>query len=853
MRRYVAFMLVGLAWLVLDPLPAHAQASIAGIVRDTSGAVIPGVTVEAASPALIEKVRSAVTDSSGQYRVENLRPGTYTVTFTLPGFSTVKREGIELTGTFVASVNADMRVGALQETITVTGETPVVDVQSPNMQRVLTSEIINNAPVNRYPSFMAGMIPGVNNSVVDVGGNSGSPTTGGGALTVHGSRATDLEMQRNGVSIATIETGSNTQGVPNMAVFAEMAVDTASVSAEDRGAGVRMNFIPREGGNNFSGTIIGSFTNESMAGDNFTQELKNRGLKTPNNIKSSSEFNPAVGGPVIKDKLWFFGTMLYNKTQNWVAGMFVNRNALSATSFAYDPDPSQPAFTDITTRNGSGRLTYQLNAKNKVAFAYENTFTCQCPTTTTALISEESGLPQRYWPNGGWNADWSAALTNRFLLEAVVYHRFINTRRLHPFGLPDVGDSLEEVIAYNRDAVAKNLIGVEDQALGITHHATTASAMRNRSHDTPFRAAVSYITGSHSYKVGLYDSIGQKENFIMNFDAPYSYRFNNGVPNQITMNATPFIQLANLDHDQGIYAQDRWTVNRTTLSYGLRYDHFKSSFPEQQIGPALLVPDRNFTLPATDGVSWHDISPRVGVTHDLFGNGKTAVKATAGRYVTGRALRGTGDTLVFGDQLNPAQRVVINANRSWNDANRNFVPDCNLLNLAANGECGVISNTAFGSLRAASSYDPEILSGWGKRAYDWQFSAGVQQEVMPRVSVEVAYFRRIYGNFSVIDDRARAASDFDQFSITAPADPRLPGGGGYTIGGLYNITPSKFSTPADNFITSADNYGTQTEHWNGFDLIANARPRPGLTLQGGMSAGRTTVDNCEVVKALPEC
>jgi hypothetical protein len=838
--------------LILVPSLACAQASIAGAVRDTSGAVLPGVTVEAASPALIEKVRSVTTDGSGQYRIENLRPGVYTVTFTLPGFSSVKREGIELSGTFVATVNADMRVGAVQETVTVTGASPVVDVQSSNRERVLTAEVINNAPINRYPSFVAAMIPGVNNSSVDVGGNTGSPTTGGGALTVHGSRPTDLEMLRNGVSVSTIETGSNTQGVPNMAVFSEMAVETATVSTEERGSGVRLNFIPREGGNTFSGLVITSFTDEALASSNFTQELRARGLRTPNNLKRSGELNAAYGGPIQRDRLWFFGTMLYNRTQNWVAGMFVNRNAFSPTSFAYDPDPNQPAFSDVLTRNGAGRVTWQVNPTHKVAFAYENTYTCQCSTATTATVSAESGLPQRYWPNGGWNVDWSAPLTSRLLLEGVVYHRFINSRRTHPFGLPDIGDTIEEVIAYNADAIAKNLIGVQDQALGITHHASTVSNMRNRSHDTPFRVTMSYVTGAHGFKLGVSDNIGRKRNFVLNFDAPYNYRFNNGVPNQITMNATPFIQLAKLDHDMGAYAQDRWTIKRATVSYGVRYDHFASSFPEQTIGPAPLVPNRNFTLPPTKGISWHDISPRAGVAYDLFGNGKTALKGSLGKYVVGQALRGSDATVIFGDGLNPAQRVVTSANRSWNDANRNFRPDCDLLNVAANGECGALNNTDFGSVRPGSNYDPEILRGWGKRMYSWQFSGGVQQELMTRMSVELSYFRRVFGNFNVVDDRARSAADFDEFSITAPADSRLPDGGRYSIGGLYNVKPAMFSTPADNFITFADNYGRQIEHWNGVDLILTARPQNGLTVQGGLSSGRTTADNCEVARTLPE-
>jgi hypothetical protein len=839
-----------------------AQASITGVVKDTSGAILPGVTVEAASPALIEKTRSVVTDDGGQYRIENLRPGTYSVTFTLGGFSSVKREGIELTGAFTASVNADMRVGALEETITVTGETPVVDVQSSNRERVLTQDVINSVPANRYPSFMAALIPGVTGSVVDVGGNTGSPVVGGGSLSVHGSRTTDVEMQRNGVSVSTIETGQNTQGVPNMALFQEMTVDTMAVSAEERGGGVRMNFIPREGGNKFSALMIGSFSGEALTGDNFTPELQSRGLRTPNKLKNMKEFNPAVGGPIVRDKVWFFGSVLYNRVESFAADSFMNRNAFNTNAWSYDPDLSQPAFTDTLTKSGGFRLTWQATTKNKIAFGYEDTHTCQCPSVITATTAPESAVPQRYWPNGGWTLDWTAPITNRILLEGVLFHRWISTHRLHPFGLPDVGTSLDEIRAWNAQAMSTQLIGVQDQALDLTYRATTASVMRNQSRNWPMRASLAYITGAHSYKVGYYNNVGSKDNTVLNLDAPVSYRFNNGVPNQITMNATPFIAHANMDADLGIFGQDKWTMGRMTLSYGVRYDHFKSSFPQQEVGPGLLVPDRNFSIPAADGVSWHDVTPRGGLAFDLFGTGKTAVKVSAGKYMAGQALRGdpAAGTLVFGDDLNPMFRLVGTTTRSWNDntfpvgdpRRGNYLPDCNLLNLATNGECGAASNSDFGSLRSGSTYDPEILSGWGKRVYSWQFSAGVQHELVPGVSVDLSFFRRLYGNFNVVDDRARSAADFDTFSITAPSDPGLPGGGGYTVSGLYNIKPAQFTTPANNYITFADTYGKRTEHWNGFDLTMNARPRSGVMLQGGLSSGKTTLDNCEIVAQLPE-
>jgi hypothetical protein len=163
-----------------------------------------------------------------------------------------------------------------------------------------------------------------------------------------------------------------------------------------------------------------------------------------------------------------------------------------------------------------------------------------------------------------------------------------------------------------------------------------------------------------------------------------------------------------------------------------------------------------------------------------------------------------------------------------------------------------MENTDFGSSRPGTTYDPDTLTGWGKRDNNWQFSAGVQHAILPRVSLDVSYFRTWFGNFIVTDNRAVGPADFDRFSISAPVDSRLPGGGGYTIGGLYDLKPAAFGRPADNLLTFADNYGEQTNHWNGMDVTINARPRAGLTIQGGTSTGRRTTDNCEIQEKVPE-
>jgi hypothetical protein len=300
---------------------------------------------------------------------------------------------------------------------------------------------------------------------------------------------------------------------------------------------------------------------------------------------------------------------------------------------------------------------------------------------------------------------------------------------------------------------------------------------------------------------------------------------------------------SNLDAELAVYAQDRWTVGRATVSGGLRFDYHAGSFPEIYFGPGLWVPARDITFPATDAQKLSDLSPRVGLAYDLFGTGKTALKVGVGRYVV--ALGPT-----YGPS--PSGSVTNSVTRNWADRNGNFEPDCDLLNLQPNGECSIASNLNFGNpFTPTTRWNPDVTRGWHVRPYNWEFSAGVQHELMSRVAVEFGYFRRIFGNFTVTDNLETNAEDYDVFSIVAPSDPRLPGGGGYVIDGLYNLNPSKVGL-VDNYITFASDYGVQREHWNGVDFTINARPRDGVTLQGGFNTGRTTYDGCDMRAKLPE-
>ena len=264
--------------LLLLPAAAYAQAAITGVVKDASGAVLPGVTVEAASPVLIEKVRSVVSDATGQYRIVNLLPGTYSVTFTLPGFSTVKREGIELTGSFVATVNGDLKVGALEETITVTGETPIVDVQSAKVQQTVSRDVLAAIPSSRNAGGIQALIPGMS-TTTDSGGISGG--TGGTVGTIHGGRGNDSRTYNDGISTGWAGGSGGGGNMVNVAGAQEVVLSTSGGLGEAETSGVVLNIMRREGGNNVSGSFIVSGANGRMQGSNYTQALKSQGLTAP--------------------------------------------------------------------------------------------------------------------------------------------------------------------------------------------------------------------------------------------------------------------------------------------------------------------------------------------------------------------------------------------------------------------------------------------------------------------------------------------------------------------------------------------------------------------------------------------
>src|SRR5215468_6657067 len=851
-----------LACLVLLPTLAFAQASITGVVKDTSGAVLPGVTVEVASPALIEKTRSAVSDGSGQYRIVDLRPGSYSVSFTLTGFSTVKREGIELTGSFVATVNADMKVGAVEETITVSGATPIVDVQNVRRQTTLSNEVLTTVPTARSWAATAVLIPGITIQAGTSADIQITPqmTVFGGA----GGRSNEGRMQVDGLNTgAALNGGGVSTYVADISNAQEVVTTTSGGLGEAEVGGPTLSIVPKSGGNTVKGAVYLSGVSSGMVGSNYQ---KVPGFAVPGVLLSQWDYTGGVGGPIVKDRLWYYGTLRDEGQHRTIPGIFPNLNAGDPTKFTYVPDTSKVAQGAESFQLASIRLTTQITPRNKFNYHQDLQWPCNGAAFTssgdacrvqknsnevvgaiglgglTATTSPETtGYLRTLVKNSQFT--WSSPVTNKLLLEAG-----LGTYRAAwgPFEAP--GNPTRGL------ARITELAAINGAVAGLQYR--SANWAQDWDNPNTWRASASYVTGAHNFKFGYIGGYLVEDIENHGNDLNLAYTFNNGAPTTLTESLRVFVQSDRVRYD-ALYGQDQWTMGRITLQGALRFDHAWSYSPPQTIGPALIGGQTFLATPLqfgrTDGVNYKDISPRGGVAWDLFGNGKTAVKVNFGRYEDPASNLNNNYSI-----SNPLARIAQTTSRTWTDNGANGgvagdrVPQCNFANPAANGECGQFATQQFGTATPiTAAIDPALLNGWGIRPNDWQVGASIQQQLAPRVSVEFGYFRRWLGNFTVTDNTIVGPADFTPFSLTAPTDSRLPGGGGYAVGDLFNVVQSKFGLTSNN-ITDAANFGDQYQKYNGFLINVSARNLGGLTVQGGINTGKTVNDYCANRAQLPE-
>jgi hypothetical protein len=825
---------------------AQVLGTVAGTVTDASGAVLPGVTVEASSPALIEKVRTGATDGAGQYRIVNLPPGTYVITFSLSGFSTVRREGVDVSINVTSTIDANLRVGDLTETIVVTGETPVVDLQSAAQTTVADDRTFKELPSGGSWVNIAQLVPAINSAffgVRDVGGLQGDQT--GTQVSVHGGLPGDGVSMIDGMRIGNMYLSSNLTNMSLSAlIYDEVNLSFSGQTPESGTNGVIMNAIPKSGGNEFHGALLANGSAPSLQGSNVNDRLRARGASDTDSLKKLYDINGAIGGPIKRDKLWFYYTSRYFTNEYYQAGLYF---PVDPSAYVRTPDLTRQAFAGTWTADNNIRLTWAPTAKQKVSgwYAYQRKDDPHWLSQLLFMSPEAAQLVQ--WPTQLSTITWTYGATNRVLIEA----------GMAPGESPDTITQPPENIA----GVPIFELGGPNVPFSFAHRASWFANNDDRLPSQTFKGSMSYVTGSHNVKVGAQLQRGHFERRDTNHALGDYYIVSlDGSPLLATISSPLAGWVDRLNYNLGIYAQDSWSTKRLTLSGGVRLDFQNESVDAYHYQPGPWLPNRNVNYPEIKNVpNWKDVNPRIHASYDLFGNGKTAIKGSLSRGVLQDSI---GVARANDPAANP---LVTSTDRLWFDNNGNRTPDCDLSNPAPQNFfgsvptppffdptkdlCGPWNNANFGNPALATTWDPAILNGWGVRPYNWEYSVGVQQELIPRISLSASYFHRALGNFWATDNELVSASDYSFYSVVVPTDPRLPNSG-EVISGIPDLNPDKLGL-SRNVVKDDSQFGEHIEHFDGFDVTVNGR-FSNLFLQGGISSGRRLTDVCGVQGQLPE-
>ena len=787
------------AWMIaLLASAASAQSAITGIVKDSSGGVLPGVSVEASSPALIEKVRSVVTDAQGRYAIVDLRPGLYKVTFTIQGFSTLVQNGIDLPSNFTATVNGDLRVGAVEESVTVSGASPVVDVQNAQRTTVLSRQLLDAVPVPRMYQAEGALAVGTKVSDQNVGGARSAVNP---RLTAHMSVTKDTTIDVDGMKMNTLVGGGDSHPDHNDAMTQEITVQTAAIGAEVSAGGPHLNLIPREGGNSLSGATYLGYTDTAFQFDNLTQDLITRGLQTPDSVRKIYDVNASLGGPIKRDKLWFFGSYRNVGNDNVVANSFY-------------PDGS-PGIYDQRVRNYTLRLTWQVSPRNKIT-AYDDYQTKYVGHLFTSGVDVATASRRRPPVIKYTDAiKWTSTVSSKFVFDA------------------GFGTSVNAYTEKYQPGIAKEPFTPEWYAnagrVDITR-ATTTTASTPQTGTYNFRymviSSMQYVTGSHALKAGLQWHIGQAWD-TADANADLVQRYRDGVPDSVIVYNTPTRAYALMGADLGLYVQDSWTLKRLTINPGLRFEYFNASSQAKAVEAGRFVPARSFAeIP--DIPNWKDLAPRFGIVYDLTGDAKTAVKGSVNKY-------NRNFTKDFTNRYNPL--VLQSDTRNWSDCD--FLPGTSTCSakvlatnkdgIAQNNEIGPSNNSAFG-LTPARHADPNI-----KRPYDIEYSLGIVRQVMPGVSVTAAWYRRDTYNLEQQLNTLVSVSDYPSFTTPSPLN-----GEPVTI---YNLNRAKQGLQ-DLLDTTATDTSLARVGYNGLEVSFAARLPGGGNMFGGWSGDRLISVSC---------
>jgi hypothetical protein len=742
--------------------------SIVGSVRDETGAAIPGVTVEAASPVLIERVKTVVTNASGGYQIVDLRAGAYTVTFTLAGFKVVKHEGVELAASFTATVNATLAVGGLEETLTVTGESPLVDLRNSVSGRALNQQILEELPVARNVYQVGLMMPGATTTAPDVGGNQTAQITN---LRVHG--VSDNTWLADGIEINGVEADTVTATYYNQGFNEEMTIQTSALPAES-GGGVTVNMVKKDGSNSLKGDFYATATGKALQSNNVSDEQRANGLVAPSATDQAYDINGGVGGPVLRDRLWFYGSY-----RRWRV------DRLTANTFNVD---GTQALDEQILSNWSGRLTLKLNDSNRVSGWVETLDKLRGHRRNTSgtfqFISPEAAVVQ---PNVGLTASikWTSTVRSNLLIEGgFASMRIVWGQHYEP-------DSPPNALPRN-DLDYSTLTGATPNALDSELDWRKTAAF-----------TVTWLPnwmGQHKIKVGTQLSYGNLDD-VRTSRTDLLARYRSGVPDSVVVYNTP-ITTAILQRDHAWYIQDGWTIGRRlTVNAGLRWQLFRGIIPAQTSPAGTFVGERTF--PKIDNVpNWTDYTPRLAASYDLVGNGKTALKVSVSRYIS----RTSAGSII--SAFNPLR--LLSETRTWNDANRDTIP-----------QLTEIGATRGGLTSAANvRIDPNLT-----RPYQWEQSVTLEHQLRPTLALAASYYHRKFTDAYATVNVAVQASDYTPVTIRNPLD-----GSPFTV---YNQSAASASR-VDNVVT---NSAALKSWYNAFEIAVDKRMSNNFQLFGGITIG----------------
>ena len=793
--RTAALLVAGVALL---PAAARAQSAISGQVTDDTGGVLPGVTVEAASPALIEGSRLAVTDGQGRFSVVGLRPGIYTATFTLAGFGTVIREEIELPSGFTATIDATLAVGSLEESITVSGASPVVDIQQAQRTQVLTSETLESI-VNTGSFFTQAMFTaGVRMTGVDVGGSRYSSDL---QVESHGASSLHNQYMVDGLPIQNASgDGSDTSNYFAQVGNEETVIETSGSNAEYQKGGVRVNMIPRDGGNTFSGTGYVGGTLGAWQSDNFTQDIKDRGVTSIDRVDRIFDYSTTLGGPLIRDRIWFHFTARYWGTRLPVADQFYN-------------DGSQ------YVRHGDilsviPRLTFQATPRNKFTVMVERQGKTVGPKLEAEfppiILEGQRGTDPE--TAGSWNkpsrpygsaiAKWTSTVSNRVLLELGYSKAYILDGYPGPLGT--FGAERFSPEWYSR-------VEKRDLSLGTVYNGRPwwwRWVWNNN-----VTGAISYVTGSHNLKTGVQWGNGSEERHTRAYGDINRIQYRNSIPDSVRVGNYPVFYDPRLRYDVGMYVQDAWTIDRLTVNYGTRVEWLNGFVAEQHAPAGRFVPERNFAE-IKDTPDWGpDLVPRIGLAYDLFGDARTAVKFTMGKYLTPMMTS-------MARRFNPME--IVTRDLPWDDPNGDGIVQDSELDLTR-------LPTNFGERRLAT-LDQDI-----KREYHIETSASVQHELITGLSMTGGWYHRRFSNKYTTDDLERTPDDYRSVGVVSPFN-----GETFTVYDIRDV--AELSNVDELYTNSADN----REVYSGFEFSLEGRLPNGGVLLASTTTGRSLLDECDV-------